>query len=224
MTAPRNLYDILNVSHDAELVVIEAAYRALMKKYHPDQGGVTDPEAPSAADINRAYSILRDGERRTQYDHHEWTRQQNMHLAQYQPPPAPRSPRVFGWGGWAVSLLLAGVILLMARDREDLAMVENAGAELTTPAHAATRTKGTGSTVPAFLKSGAPEREVEFLRRAETTAARVKASQLDARAYVSGEKSWSPPKRQKQRVKRRRAQRTEARRDKDFLERQNYIY
>src|SRR4051794_36159270 len=99
MAPARSFYDILNVSHEAETVVIEAAYRALMKKYHPDQGGVATADAPSAVDINRAFSILRDPERRTQYDHFEWARQQQMHLAQY-PPELPRAPRVFGWGGW----------------------------------------------------------------------------------------------------------------------------
>ena len=54
MANPRSLYDILNVSHDAEGVVIEAAYRALMKKYHPDQGGSTY----LASKINEAKDVL----------------------------------------------------------------------------------------------------------------------------------------------------------------------
>ena len=224
MTAARNLYDILNVSHDAETVVIEAAYRALMKKYHPDQAAVADPKAPSAADINRAYSILRDSDRRTQYDHHEWTRQQKMHLAQYQPPPPPRAPRVFGWGGWAVALLLAGVILLMARDRENLAVVDSPGPELATPARAAPVAAESGKAMPSFLRSNAPEREVEFLRNAANVSARARASQAEADAHVGGKAKSPPPKRQKQRAARRSAERGEARRDRDFLERQDYIY
>jgi DnaJ-class molecular chaperone len=54
MAGARTLYDVLNVSAEAEPVVIEAAYRALMKKYHPDQGTAAPPDAPSAASINHA--------------------------------------------------------------------------------------------------------------------------------------------------------------------------
>jgi curved DNA-binding protein CbpA len=112
MPPPRSHYDILNVAHDAEPVVIEAAYRALMKKYHPDQGARPVEGAPSAARINDAFSVLRDPDRRSEYDHNEWVRAQNIQIAQY--PPPPRQSNVFGWGGWLVALLLAGVIALIA--------------------------------------------------------------------------------------------------------------
>src|SRR3569623_428296 len=139
MTGARNLYDILTVSNEAEPVVIEAAYRALMKKYHPDQGAEPAPEMPNASDINRAFAVLRDPERRAQYDHYEWTRQQNMHLAQYQPPPPPRAPRAFGWSGWIVALLLAGVILMMARGQGVIVAGDPVEGEIATAAKAATR-------------------------------------------------------------------------------------
>jgi curved DNA-binding protein CbpA len=217
MTAARNLYDILNVSHDAEPVVIEAAWRALMKKYHPDQGGIAEAEAPSAADINRAYSILRDAERRTRYDHQEWTRQQNMHLAQYQ-PPVPRAPRVFGWGGWVVALLLAGVILLMARDREDFASVDSPGPELAAPARVASEAWAKDG--PAFLRSGAPEREVDMLRSLNARSSSL--GEAEARSPVSAKPRAAAPKRQKPRPARPR--RRGASHSKDFLEREGYIY
>jgi curved DNA-binding protein CbpA len=228
MAGARTLYDILNVSADAEPVVIEAAYRALMKKYHPDQGVEAVPEAPSAASINHAFSILRDAERRTQYDHLEWTRQQNMHLAQYQ-PPAPRQPRVFGWGGWVIALLLAGVILLMARDREDLAMVAAPGSDLASAAHASvpqTDDTGEGSagrSLPSFLKSNAPEREVDRLRSA-ANASSAHVADMEARAYVSAKARLSPPPKRKARPGRRHAGQKQIRREKDFLEREDYIY
>ena len=114
MPAPRTHYDILNVAHDAEAVVIEAAFRALMKKYHPDQGAPAAEGAPSAARINEAFAVLRDAARRADYDHHEWTRAQNIQLAQYPPPAPPRQSNFFGWGGWLVALLLAGMIALIA--------------------------------------------------------------------------------------------------------------
>jgi curved DNA-binding protein CbpA len=116
MAGPRNHYSILNVAPDAEPVVIEAAYRALMKKYHPDQGAPPSSRAPSAAEINNAFAVLRDPQRRDEYDHKEWTRSQAIQLAQYRqalPPPARRS-NFFGWGGWLVALLLAGAIGIIA--------------------------------------------------------------------------------------------------------------
>jgi curved DNA-binding protein CbpA len=220
MTAARNLYDILNVSHDAQPVVIEAAYRALMKKYHPDQGSPAEPGAPSAAAINHAYSILRDAERRTQYDHLEWTRQQNVHLAQYQPPPPPRTPRVFGWGGWVVALLLAGVILLMARDREDLATVDSPATALAAPLGEIPEQGA--RTEPAFLRSGAPEREVDMLRSLNTRSSNPMPA--EARGANSASPRAYNQKRQKQRSARPRRRGAKAAHSKDFLERQDYIY
>jgi curved DNA-binding protein CbpA len=122
MASSRTHYSVLNVAPDAEPVVIEAAYRALMKKYHPDQaapaeeGAAARPVSPTAADINNAFAVLRDPQRRSDYDHREAVRVQAIQLAQYQqalPPPARRS-NFFGWGGWLVSLLLAGAIGIIA--------------------------------------------------------------------------------------------------------------
>ncbi|MDB5721134.1 MAG: hypothetical protein JWP15_1752, partial [Alphaproteobacteria bacterium] len=162
----------------------------------------------------------------TQYDHREWVRQQDMHLAQYQPPQPPRTPRAFGWGGWIVSLLLAGVILLMARDREDLARVDSPGADIASPAHAATRTADADSGAqPSFLKSGGPEREVEMLRRAANVSAAATASQAQARAFMAGEElRVSPPRKIRAKAVRRRSVGKQGRRKKDFLEREGYIY
>jgi len=62
-----DLYKILQVDPCAEPEVIEAAYRRLARKYHPD---VSD--APNAAeimrDLNMAYEILSDETRRAEYD------------------------------------------------------------------------------------------------------------------------------------------------------------
>jgi curved DNA-binding protein CbpA len=57
-------YRTLQVDPTAEGAVIQAAYRALMKRHHPDRGG--DPVLASR--INQAYALLRDAESRRAWD------------------------------------------------------------------------------------------------------------------------------------------------------------
>jgi curved DNA-binding protein CbpA len=62
-------YETLGVSPHAEDVVIEAAYKAMMKRHHPDapDRDVRKGDAQAKA-INGAYRILRNPETRTRYD------------------------------------------------------------------------------------------------------------------------------------------------------------
>ena len=65
-----NPYKILQVDRDAEPEVIEAAYRRLVAKYHPDRND--SPEAGAMLrDLNAAYELVSDPERRAHYDR-EW--------------------------------------------------------------------------------------------------------------------------------------------------------
>ena len=60
-------YAILGVSPAAEDVVIGAAYRALIRHYHPDTN--PDPAAQARArEITAAYAVLRDPASRAEYD------------------------------------------------------------------------------------------------------------------------------------------------------------
>lgn len=79
-------YETLNVTRGAEDVVIESAYRALMKRYHPDKTNGDPVAAERAKQINAAYSTLRDPERRARYD---------RSLGHAAPPfqPAPQAPQ-----------------------------------------------------------------------------------------------------------------------------------
>ena len=62
-------YQILGVSPDAEPEVINAAYRAMMRKYHPDHYvGSKDEAQKRAKEINEAYATLRDPTSRHDYD------------------------------------------------------------------------------------------------------------------------------------------------------------
>jgi curved DNA-binding protein CbpA len=65
----KDFYRILGVINTAEDVVIKAAYRALAQRYHPDKFD-GDPATAEARmqEINEAYSVLSDPEKRSGYD------------------------------------------------------------------------------------------------------------------------------------------------------------
>ncbi|WP_331773830.1 DnaJ C-terminal domain-containing protein [Sulfurospirillum sp. 1612] len=62
-----SLYDTLGVSSDASADEIKKAYRRLARKYHPDVNKEKDSEE-KFKEINAAYEILKDAEKRKQYD------------------------------------------------------------------------------------------------------------------------------------------------------------
>jgi curved DNA-binding protein CbpA len=70
-------YRVLQVTPDAEPEVIQAAYRALARKYHPDKGG-SDLQM---AKLNAAWETVRDRGRRAGYDREQMagTAEQTAH-------------------------------------------------------------------------------------------------------------------------------------------------
>jgi hypothetical protein len=69
MDPAKDYYRILGVTENAEEVVIQAAFRALAKKYHPD----VEPTSGAAGgrrmvEINEAYQVLSDTSLRAEYD------------------------------------------------------------------------------------------------------------------------------------------------------------
>ena len=240
MAAVRTHYEILNVAPNAELVVIEAAYRALMKKYHPDQGGGV-ADGPSAADINRAYAALRDPNRRAEYDHTEWIRQRDISLAAYQPPPAPpRIPTFFGWGGWLVAAVLAGMIALMASRGGAPQMSEAEQARAAAMAAPDTRsqplasdkslvTPAEAAAIRADAYAGRAEPSNAAPPTAPAPAPTAPPAPAPAPAPLAAETVPAPepaahaaPVHRHALAHHRRA--LAGRHDKDFLERQGYIY
>ena len=64
----KDYYEILEISPKASEEVIKMAYKALVKKYHPDVTKViVDDE--KIRDINEAYEILSDSQKRMEYDY-----------------------------------------------------------------------------------------------------------------------------------------------------------
>ncbi|MBL8165700.1 MAG: J domain-containing protein [Anaerolineae bacterium] len=66
--ASKDYYKILGVKRDANEKEIKQAFRKLAKKYHPD----TNPDNPNAEtrfkELNEAYEVLSDAEKRKNYD------------------------------------------------------------------------------------------------------------------------------------------------------------
>lgn len=89
----RDYYQTLGVSKTASQAEIKKAYRRLARKYHPD----VNPDDPNAEekfkDINEAYQVLSDSEKREKYDRFgsQWK--------QYQQTGG--RPEDFDWSQWA---------------------------------------------------------------------------------------------------------------------------
>ncbi|RIK87574.1 MAG: molecular chaperone DnaJ [Hyphomicrobiales bacterium] len=67
----RDPYDVLGVAKNASAKDIKAAFRKLAKKYHPDQNP-DDPKAKDRfAEVNQAYEVVGDDDKRGQYDRGE---------------------------------------------------------------------------------------------------------------------------------------------------------
>jgi molecular chaperone DnaJ len=64
MASTANYYDTLGVKKDASADEIKKAFRRLARKHHPDAGG----EEEKFKEINEAYEVLSDSEKRSQYD------------------------------------------------------------------------------------------------------------------------------------------------------------
>lgn len=69
MDINKNYYSILGVIPSVELIVIRAAYKALVQIYHPDRYAGDKAEAHQRmVEINEAYSILSDPIKKKEYD------------------------------------------------------------------------------------------------------------------------------------------------------------
>lgn len=81
-------YEVLGVSVTSDQVVIRAAYKAMMLKYHPDTN--RDPGAEERAkQISRAFEVLSNAEKRKAYDA---ARGRPRPSAKSPPPAAPPPP------------------------------------------------------------------------------------------------------------------------------------
>ena len=88
----KDYYEILGVKRDATDAEIKSAYRKLARKYHPDVNKTKEAES-KFKDINEAYEVLGDKQKRQRYDSlgSNWQGGQS-----YTPPPGFEN---FGFGG-----------------------------------------------------------------------------------------------------------------------------
>jgi curved DNA-binding protein CbpA len=106
---PFDPYAILQVVPTADQEVVDAAFKALAFKYHPDRDA-TRRAAEKMATLNRAYSLVRDASSRTAFD-----RSRRMTIAgvsvaptavpRSSPPPVVATGSVLGFGryaGWSL--------------------------------------------------------------------------------------------------------------------------
>ncbi len=64
MAATRDYYDVLGIKRGASAEEVKKAFRRLARKHHPDAGG----DEERFKEINEAYEVLSDEEKRAQYD------------------------------------------------------------------------------------------------------------------------------------------------------------
>jgi molecular chaperone DnaJ len=70
MAEKRCYYEVLGVSRTATEVEITKAYRQLAKQYHPDRNIGDDEAKIKYAEVDEAYAILNDPNKRARYDRH----------------------------------------------------------------------------------------------------------------------------------------------------------
>ena len=66
--AGKDYYKILGVNKNASKEEIKKSYRKLAMKYHPDQNKGDKASEERFKEVNEAYAVLSDEEKRKQYD------------------------------------------------------------------------------------------------------------------------------------------------------------
>jgi curved DNA-binding protein len=93
----KDYYQLLGVSREAPQEAIAKAFKKAARKFHPDLNPNDKQAETKFKEINEAYEVLRDPEKRKLYDSfgHNWQHGQN-----FQPPPGYENAR-FHFGGAA---------------------------------------------------------------------------------------------------------------------------
>jgi DnaJ-class molecular chaperone len=103
-TGARDYYDVLGVSRGADDKEIKRAFRRLARKYHPDANPGNKEAEQHFKEVSEAYEVLRDAEKRAQYD-----RFGRVGAAAGPPPGAAGAPGGFGWEGYGPEIGAQGM-------------------------------------------------------------------------------------------------------------------
>ena len=68
MADKRDYYEVLGISKGADDAAIKKAYRTLAKKYHPDMNPGDAQAEAKFKEVNEAYAVLSDADKKAQYD------------------------------------------------------------------------------------------------------------------------------------------------------------
>lgn len=68
MSTPRDYYEVLGVPKTASEEEIKKAYKKLIKKYHPDLNPDSKTAEDNMKEVNQAYDVLSDSEKKGRYD------------------------------------------------------------------------------------------------------------------------------------------------------------
>ena len=91
----RDYYKVLGVERNASVAEIKKAYRKLAIKYHPDKNKNNKVAEDSFKEVNEAYQVLSDPEKRKKYD------ELGQNWQQYQQQGGPSDE--FDWSKWTGS-------------------------------------------------------------------------------------------------------------------------
>src|SRR5438132_1252889 len=95
----RNPYDLLGVSKKASAEEIKKSFRRLAKKLHPDANKKDPRAAAKFAEINAAYEVLGDENKRKAFDRGDIDAEGKPRVHGFEGAGAGRGPGGFGFGG-----------------------------------------------------------------------------------------------------------------------------
>lgn len=68
MASKRDYYEVLGIQKGADASTIKKAYRKMAKKYHPDANPGDKEAEEKFKEVNEAYEVLSDDQKRAAYD------------------------------------------------------------------------------------------------------------------------------------------------------------
>src|SRR5260364_80964 len=89
MSTKRCYYETLEVERDADETKLKAAFRKLAMKWHPDKNPGDASSEVKFKEINEAYEVLRDADKRAAYDrygHAAFEQRSEEHTSELQSP------------------------------------------------------------------------------------------------------------------------------------------